>query len=80
MEEALYVWFRQMQGRHMRLTQDIILSKAKHLGSQLGAPETYACSSGWLHNFKRLDGIKSYVMRGEAGSANQGALIAWQLA
>jgi hypothetical protein len=71
MEEALYVWFRQMQGRDMTLTEDIIHSKAKQLGTQLGVPETYAYSSGWLYNFKRRYGIKSYVMRGEAGSANQ---------
>jgi hypothetical protein len=55
----------------MTLTEDIIRSKAKQLGTQLGVPETYAYSSGWQHNFNRRDGIKSYVMHGEAGSANQ---------
>jgi hypothetical protein len=71
MKEALNVWFRQMQGRDMTLTEDTIRSKAKQLGTQLGVPETCAFSSGWLHNFKRRDGIKSSVMHGEAGSANQ---------
>jgi hypothetical protein len=71
MEEALHVWFRQMQGSDTTLTEDIICSKAKHLGTQLGVPEIYAYSSGWLLNFKRRYGIKSYVMHGEAGSANQ---------
>jgi hypothetical protein len=69
--EALNVWFRQMQGRDMTLTEDTIRSKAKQIGTQLGVPETCAFSSGWLHNFKRRDGIKSFVMHGEAGSANQ---------
>jgi hypothetical protein len=50
MEESLYVWFRQMQGRDMTLTEDIIHSKAKQLGTQSGVLDTHAHSSGWLHN------------------------------
>jgi hypothetical protein len=71
MEAALHVWFRQMQGRDMTPTGDIIRSKAKQLGAQLGGPDTYAYSSGWLHIFKRRYGINSYVMHGKAGFANQ---------
>jgi hypothetical protein len=51
MEEALYVWFRQMQGRDMTLTENIVRSKANQVGTQLGVPETYAYSSSGLHNF-----------------------------
>jgi hypothetical protein len=71
MEEALYVWFRQMQGRDMALTEEIIREKAKQLGGQLNVPDSFGYSAGWLQKFKKLYGIKSYVLHGEAGSANQ---------
>lgn len=71
MEEALYVWFRQRQGRDMALTEEIVREKAKQLGGQLNVPDNFGYSAGWLHNFKKRYGIKSYVLHGEAGSANQ---------
>jgi hypothetical protein len=70
MEEALYVWLRQMQGRDMPLTEEIIRETAKQLGLQLKVPDNFGYSGGWLHNLMRY-GIKSYVLHGEAGSANQ---------
>jgi hypothetical protein len=71
MEEALYIWLRQMQGRDMPLTEEIIREKAKQLGRQLKVPDNFGYSGGWLYNFKKRYGIKSYVLHGEAGSANQ---------
>jgi hypothetical protein len=50
MEEALYVWFRQMQGRDMLLTEEIIREKAKQIGAQLNVPECFGYSAGWLHS------------------------------
>jgi hypothetical protein len=60
-----------MQGRDMALTEEIIGEKAKHLGGQLNVPDNFGYSAGWLHNFKKRYHIKSYVLHGEAGSANQ---------
>jgi hypothetical protein len=34
-------------------------------------PGNFGFSAGWLHNFKKRYGIKSYVLHGEVGSANQ---------
>jgi hypothetical protein len=45
-----------MQGRGMTLTEDIIRSKSKQLGTQLDVPETHAYSSGWLHIFFNFQG------------------------
>jgi hypothetical protein len=63
MEEVLYVWFRQMQGRDMPLTEEIIREKAKQIGAQLNVPECFDYSAGWLHNFKKRYGIKSFVLQ-----------------
>jgi hypothetical protein len=71
MEEALCVWFRQMQGRDVPLTEEMIREKAKQIGAQLNAPQCFGYSAGWLHNFKKRYGIMSSVLHGEAGSANQ---------
>jgi hypothetical protein len=71
MEEALYVWLRQMQRRDLPLSEEIICEKPKQLGAQPNVPDKFGSSAGWLHNFKKRDGITTYVPHGRAGSANQ---------
>jgi hypothetical protein len=60
MEEALYVWFRQMQARDMTLTEEVIRKKGKKLGQLLGVAEGFGYSDGWLHNLSSA--IKSSPM------------------
>jgi hypothetical protein len=71
MEEALYVWFRQMQARDMALTDDILCGKGMQLGPRFEVSATFGYSPGWLQTFKHRYSIKSYVLHGKAGSANQ---------
>jgi hypothetical protein len=60
-----------MQDRDMPLTEEIFREKAKQLSAQLDVPDNFGYSAGWLHNFRKRHGIKSYVLHGEAGFTNQ---------
>jgi hypothetical protein len=71
MEEALYIWFRQMQARDLAITDEVLKEKAKKFGEELGVKEGFGYSAGWLQRFKKRYGIKSYVLHEEAGDANQ---------
>jgi hypothetical protein len=71
MEEALYVWFRQMHARDTALTDEIPRGKAMQLGPRFEVSAKFGYSPGWLQTFKHRYCIKSYVLHGEAGSANQ---------
>jgi hypothetical protein len=46
MEEALHVWFRQMQARDMALTDEILRGKAMHLGPQFEVSAKFGYSPG----------------------------------
>jgi hypothetical protein len=61
MEEALYVWFRQMQARDMALTDEILRGKAMQLGPRFEVPAKFGHSPGWLQRFKHRYCIESYV-------------------
>jgi hypothetical protein len=52
MEEALYVWFRQMQARDMALTDEILRGKAMQLGPRCKVSAKFGYSPGWLQRFK----------------------------
>jgi hypothetical protein len=70
LEEALYVWFRQMQAPDFTINEDMLKQKAIEFGKQTGVKEDFFYSSGWLQRFKKRFGIESYVLHGEARDAN----------
>jgi hypothetical protein len=41
MEEALYVWFRQMQARDFTINEDMLKQKAIEFGKQTGVKEDF---------------------------------------
>ena len=57
------------------LSDVILLEKAKKIANGLGVPEgTLAFSSGWLHRFKKRNGIQVRKLQGEASSADINAI------
>ena len=53
------------------LSNAILIEKAKEIANGLGVPEeTLAFSSGWLHRFKKRNGIQVWKLQGEASSAD----------
>jgi hypothetical protein len=71
MEEALHVWFRQMQARDMALTDEILRGKPMQLGPRFEVTAKFGFSPRWLQRFKHCYCIESYVLHGEAGFASQ---------
>jgi hypothetical protein len=55
----------------MALTDEILRGKAMQLGPRFEVSAKFGYSPGWLQRFKHHYCIKSYVLHGEAGSANQ---------
>ena len=58
------------------LSDAILIEKAKLLANGLGIPENgLQFSSGWLQGFKKRNGIRQQKLQGEAGSADQTAIL-----
>jgi hypothetical protein len=70
MEEALYVWFGQLQARDLAINEGMLNEKARELGKQTGVAEDLRYSLGWLPNFRKRYGVKSCVLHGQARDAN----------
>lgn len=65
MEKALYLWFTQMRGRHVVITDAILTEKARYFGNQM-AVENFTYSSGWLTRFKARYSISMKAVCGES--------------
>ena len=58
------------------LSDTILIEKAKLLADGLGIPENgLQFSSEWLQGFKKRNGIRQQKFQGEAGSADQTAIL-----
>jgi len=65
MEKALYLWFTQMRGRHVVITDAILTEKERYFGNQM-AVENFTYSSGWLTRFKARYSISMKAVCGES--------------
>jgi uncharacterized membrane protein len=59
LEEARYVWFRQMQARDIALTDEILRGEAMQLGPRFEVSAKFGYSPGWLQRFKHRYCMKS---------------------
>ena len=58
------------------LSEAILIEKAKQIANGLGVEEgTLKYSAGWLHRFKKRNGIQEQKLQGEASSADLNAII-----
>ena len=69
-ETLLHEWFIRTE-KQINLSDDLVITKAQELRSNLKIPEgELKLSNGWLQKFKKRNGIKSYYVHGESGSVD----------
>jgi hypothetical protein len=69
-DKALQMWILQMQGRNIRLTGDVVRSKARAFAVRFGYPTDFlSLSNGWLESLKSRMGLRQHHYHGEAASA-----------
>ena len=72
-ERATFAWFSLMEEKSATITDDVICGIAKRFYACLprapGSKEHHF-SKGWVAGFKKRHGIKGFVRRGEAASAD----------
>ena len=72
LDQALYIWFRQMREKGVPITCPILLEKAKEYYALLyaGSPKPFTASYGFPWRFCSRFGIKSLSICGEKLSAD----------
>lgn len=73
LDDALYLWFSDMSAHHAAINDEMLLTKARQLGQQIGVTD-FSYSRGYLHRFKSRRGIKRKLYEGEADSADMTAV------
>lgn len=73
LDDALYLWFSDMSAYHAAINDEMLLTKARQLGQQIGVTG-FSYSRGYLHRFKSRRGIKRKLYEGEADSADMTAV------
>jgi hypothetical protein len=53
MEEALFIWFKQMSDRELAITDEILFEIANEIKKLTKVPEGFKFSCGWLSNWKK---------------------------
>jgi hypothetical protein len=78
MEEALFIWFKQMSDRELAITDEMLVEIANEIGKLTNVPEGFKFSSGWLYNWKKQHGVRVDMGRrrhGEAAAADQAGVL-----
>lgn len=65
MEKALFLWFTQMRGKHVVITDAILTEKARYFGNKIGVTD-FSYSTGWLSRFKGRYNISMRAICGES--------------
>ena len=63
LEDALWLWGANKRVQNVALSDEIVRSKAKYFGKELGITE-YSYSNGWLHRFNYYQIPKLALYRG----------------
>ena len=69
LEEALYLWFLQMQHKKVVVSNEMLVEKARKFGAALKI-ENFQYSNGWIIKFKQRHKISMKKIHGEAGASN----------
>lgn len=70
MEDILFNWFKQKRSLGIAISGVILQEKALFFNKELGGPEDFKASQGWLNRFKSRFGIRQLSVKGEKLSAN----------
>ena len=75
-EEALLIWFKDIRGRNVPVSGEILQTKASELASELGHTD-FQCSNGWLSHFKTCHGISQKRICGESSAGYEETCDKW---
>ena len=71
LEKALDLWATQMEAKGQILTDDVLLVKAKEIGSKLtDLPANFNYSNKCVSKWKKFHGFRLHQLHGEAGGAD----------
>ena len=70
LEDLLFAWFKQKRSLGISISGPIIQEKALFFNKELGGPENFKASQGWLNRFKLRYGIRQLSVQGEKLFAN----------
>jgi hypothetical protein len=74
LEKALFIWFCDMRRRHISVSSDMLVEKAKIFAELLCSrleTENFKFSAGWISKFKARYKITCRTIQGESGSVDE---------
>ncbi|XP_014366598.2 jerky protein homolog-like [Papilio machaon] len=77
LEEALFTWFLEQRRRHIPLSGEVVMEKARFFHKKLTGSD-FSASRGWLDNFKKRHGKRQLKVSGEKVSSNTEAVQPFQ--
>ena len=70
LESCLHKWFVEKRALENILTDNLLLEKAKEMHEEVGGPDNFHASRGWLWLFKLRHGIRNVRMHGEKSESD----------
>nr|CAI5868206.1 unnamed protein product [Callosobruchus analis] len=76
-EDAVYAWFLQQRARHVAISEEIILKKAREFFTDMNYGEgvNFEASGGWFQGFKHRFGIRSLKVTSEKLSSDENVVV-----
>lgn len=78
LETLLLEFFNQSRASNMPISGPILMEQAKELALKLEIDEEFVASSGWLHKFKKRNGISQKMISGESAAVNDETVDVWK--
>eukprot|EP00968_Pinguiococcus_pyrenoidosus_P011344 scaffold908_cov228-Pinguiococcus_pyrenoidosus.AAC.15 len=70
LNSALSTWLEKKESQRATITEEVIVTKAREFAVGLSLPPRFNFGRSWISNFKKMRGMRSAQLHGEAGSAN----------
>lgn len=76
MEKALFLWFTSARAKNIPMSEDVLRTKAKYFGRELGVDEGFQYSHGWVDRFKKRFAISGKKLSGESAGVDGETVLA----
>lgn len=73
LDKAMSIWFKQEVSQNNLVLGTVAQEYAKLLNTEIGGPEDFKASNGWLYNFKSKYGIRNLSAKEEKMSSDRQA-------
>lgn len=77
LEEALFLWFKDVRSRNIPVDGPILQQKALEFSTKLNLGKEFKASEGWIENFKHRYSISFKSIQGEAGAVTHAQTADW---